>query len=314
MIVHALPGDIASSTALGMQAMTALASPSTPTLGTLVFAHANGFPAGTYRLLFEAWRAAGWRVLAPAQFGHDPAYPVTSNWPHLHDELAAFIEREAGGASVMLVGHSLGGFLSLMVALRRPGLVRGVVLLDSPVIAGWRARTLQVAKFTGWGERFSPAAVSRRRREHWPDAQAALSHFASKPAFARWHPEVLRDYIEHGLAAEEGRHALRFRREVETEIYRTLPHHLPALLRAHPPQAPVAFIGGRASREVRQAGIAATRALTRGRMVWVDGTHLFPMEHPLETAADVLRCLAGFEAPLSPQARLESGPATVPSV
>jgi hypothetical protein len=25
---------------------------------TIVFAHANGFPAGTYRLLFEAWRLA----------------------------------------------------------------------------------------------------------------------------------------------------------------------------------------------------------------------------------------------------------------
>ena len=25
---------------------------------TLVFAHANGFPAGTYRQLFDAWRAA----------------------------------------------------------------------------------------------------------------------------------------------------------------------------------------------------------------------------------------------------------------
>ena len=31
---------------------------------TLVFSHANGFPAGTYRVLFEAWRAAGWRVVA----------------------------------------------------------------------------------------------------------------------------------------------------------------------------------------------------------------------------------------------------------
>ncbi len=26
--------------------------------GAIVFSHANGFPAGTYRLLFERWRAA----------------------------------------------------------------------------------------------------------------------------------------------------------------------------------------------------------------------------------------------------------------
>ena len=32
--------------------------------GTLVFSHANGFPAGTYRTLFDRWREAGWRVVA----------------------------------------------------------------------------------------------------------------------------------------------------------------------------------------------------------------------------------------------------------
>ena len=53
----------------------------------LVFSHANGFPAGTYEQLFKTWRAAGWRVKAVEKFGHDPAYPVTSNWPRLRDQL-----------------------------------------------------------------------------------------------------------------------------------------------------------------------------------------------------------------------------------
>ena len=46
----------------------------------IVFSHANGFPAGTYRQLFEAWRGAGFEVHALERFGHDPAYPVRSNW------------------------------------------------------------------------------------------------------------------------------------------------------------------------------------------------------------------------------------------
>jgi pimeloyl-ACP methyl ester carboxylesterase len=92
--------------------------------GTLVFSHANGFPAGTYRLLFEAWRQAGWRVEAIEKIGHDPRYPVTSNWPRLRDQLIDFItERQAGPA--WLVGHSLGGLLSLLAASRRPDLARG---------------------------------------------------------------------------------------------------------------------------------------------------------------------------------------------
>ena len=43
----------------------------------LVFSHANGFPAGTYRQLFEFWRDAGWRVVALDQFGHDEHFPVS---------------------------------------------------------------------------------------------------------------------------------------------------------------------------------------------------------------------------------------------
>ncbi len=59
---------------------------------TLVFSHANGFPAGSYRKLFDAWTHAGWRMLAPPQFGHDAAYPVVSNWRPTRDELIRFIE------------------------------------------------------------------------------------------------------------------------------------------------------------------------------------------------------------------------------
>ena len=64
---------------------------------TIVFSHANGFPAGTYRVLFDAWRDAGWQVAAVDKFGHDPRYPVSSNWPKLRDQLIDFIDDEVGG-------------------------------------------------------------------------------------------------------------------------------------------------------------------------------------------------------------------------
>lgn len=257
---------------------------------TIVFSHANGFPAGTYRLLFEHWRAAGWRVHAVEKFGHAPAWPVTSNWPHLRDELIHCVEREAQGPA-FLVGHSLGGYLSVLAAARRPELACGVLLLDSPIIGGWKASALHFAKATGLGKRFSPGAVSQRRRQHWPSAAAAYEHFAAKPAFARFEPAVLRDYVAAGMEARGGLHALAFRREVETEIYNTLPHHIAAVLRRHPLRCPMAFIGGMRSAEVRQVGMRATERLTAGRVRWIEGSHLFPMERPQETAQAVLAAL-----------------------
>jgi pimeloyl-ACP methyl ester carboxylesterase len=259
---------------------------------TLVFSHANGFPAGTYRLLFDAWRAAGWRVLALPKFGHDPAYPVTSNWPHSRDELIHFIEREAPGEAVQLVGHSLGGYLSLLVACRRPDLAAGLVLLDSPVLAGWRAHSVQVAKTARLIGRISPGRVSKSRRHHWASAEEAHAHYAAKSVFARWDPRVLADYIACGIEPDPaGGVRLAFSREVETRFYNTLPHHFGRLLKRHPPACPVAFVGGTRSAEVRQAGLAETRAVTRGRIEWLEGTHLFPMEQPLPTAQTVLRLM-----------------------
>jgi pimeloyl-ACP methyl ester carboxylesterase len=55
-------------------------------------------------------------------------------------QLADFVRAgiKAGAPAPFLVGHSLGGFLSLMCAARHPELARGVLLIDSPVLGGWR--------------------------------------------------------------------------------------------------------------------------------------------------------------------------------
>lgn len=259
--------------------------------GAIVFSHANGFPAGVYRQLFEAWRAQGYAVHALDKFGHDPAWPVTSNWPHLRDQLIAFIDAEVGGPA-WLVGHSLGGILSVLAASKRPDLARGVVLLDSPIIAGWRAHSLQVAKATGLMPRITPSRVSRSRRQAWPSLAAVREHFAKKAAFARWDPSVLEDYVKGGFVRRGGQTVLAFDREVESRIYDTLPHHMQRVLRRHPLRCPLAFIGGQQSAESRQAGVEATRRLAGERFVWTEGTHLFPMEQPDATATEVLRLLS----------------------
>jgi pimeloyl-ACP methyl ester carboxylesterase len=262
---------------------------------TIVFAHANGFPAGTYRLLFDRWRAAGWAVLAPDKFGHDPRYPVSSNWPHLRDELIDFVRVHAAGRPVWLVGHSLGGYLSLLAACHRPDLAAGVLMLDAPVVAGWRAHSLKVVKATGLIARLPPGKVSRRRRPHWPSADDAHRHFQAKPAFARWDPRVLADYIAAGIEPDPaGGVRLAFRREVETAIYDSLAHHVERLLQRHRPPCPVRFIGGTRSAELHRAGLAATRRLTHGQLRWVEGSHLFPMERPDATADAVLDELASM--------------------
>ncbi|WP_280189343.1 alpha/beta hydrolase [Delftia sp. PS-11] len=255
----------------------------------VVFSHANSFGLPTYRLLLSLLAQRGIVAQGVERFGHDPRYPVTNNWPHLVEELAAFARAEVArvGGPVFLVGHSLGGFLSVMAAARHPELARGVLLIDSPLISGWRANALGVAKRTQIVGSVSPGKVSQRRRNAWASDEEALAYFSAKKAFAQWHPEVLQDYVRGGLDDVDGRRMLRFTREVETAIYNTLPHNLASLLYHHPLRCPAAFIGGRASVEMRQVGMDLTRRITRGRVMMLDGSHLFPMERPHATAAAI---------------------------
>ncbi len=277
--------------------------------GLIVFSHANSFPASTYRVLFAQLRDRGFRIAAVEKYGHDPKYPVSNNWPHLVQQLVDFASQQTGGQDekAWLVGHSLGGFLSVMAAARAPQLARGVLLIDSPLIGGWRATTLGLAKRTPLVGSVSPGRISRARRNAWPDAAAALAHFRHKKAFARWDPQVLADYIEHGTHDEghgaERRRVLGFDRDVETAIYNTLPDHLDRLLRRHPLKCPVAFLGGRQSAEMRQVGMAMTARIVGadgrgdpGRVMMLDGSHLFPMERPLATAAAIEASLANMGA------------------
>ncbi len=269
-------------------------SPARP--APIVFSHANGFPAGTYRQLFDVWRSAGHGVHAIDRLGHDARHPVTSNWPHLRDELISFIEATAGGPA-WLVGHSLGGILNIIAAAERPDLVEGVVLLDSPLIAGWRAHTLRWAKATGLVQRVSPGRIARTRRNSWPTQAAVREHFQRKAVFAKWAPRVLDDYVAAGFVKRGHQWVLAFDRDVEANIYDTLPHHVAPLLARKPLRCPVAFIGGRQSTEARQAGVAATKRLVGDLFAWTSGTHLFPMEHPKDAAQLVLQMIRRMASP-----------------
>jgi len=270
----------------------------------VLFFHGNSFPASTYKVMLNELRHRGLQVHALEKIGHNPAYPVSSNWPHLVEELRAYAQPLVAVHSgpVVLVGHSLGGMLSLMLAAQYPELAHAVVMVDSPAVAGWQAHVLQLSKKLSLTNTFSPGAVSQKRRHVWANLEEVRAHFASKKHFARWLPQVLEDYIQHGTEAAlvdgQVQRVLCFSRDIETQIYNSVPHNLEGILKRHPLKCPVSLVAARHSREMRIAGGDFTKRVTKGRITIIDGTHLVPMESPVATASAVEAAILNMLGPV----------------
>jgi pimeloyl-ACP methyl ester carboxylesterase len=246
----------------------------------LHFSHANGFPAACYRKMFS-YLEHDFEIRFVEAIGHDPRRPVTDGWPHLVAELLERVERY--GEPVLGVGHSLGGYLTALAALKRPGLFRAIILLDSPILGRWQGTVFGVIKRFGLADRVTPAGATRGRRDAWATAEEAYAHFRNKKAFERFDPDCLRDYVTLGTAPCPHGLRLAFDPAIEARIYRAFPHgldrELPRL------RVPAGFICGRESAESRRIGLATTRR--HFRLTRIEGGHLFPFEQPAAAARAV---------------------------
>jgi pimeloyl-ACP methyl ester carboxylesterase len=242
----------------------------------LVFLHANGFNAFTYRRLL-APLAADWRILAIDQRGHGattlPADPVgRDDWIDLRDDLlAAFAALEL--RDVVLSGHSMGGTVSLLAAAHRRDLARALVLLD-PVMIEAPTRTP--------GAEPSPmVAAALRRRPTFPTREAALIAYRGRGAFTTWPEAMLEDYLAAGLlAAADGGFSLACTPQWEASNYAAQGHDSWGALAAY--EGPVTILGAETGSTLHIPERLADGGLPPGvRLERLAGsTHFLPMEHP----------------------------------
>ena len=247
------------------------------------FSHANGFPAECYQKLFD-FLSPRFDVGYINAIGHDPRYPVTDNWPHLVEELIAHISAHYR-KPVIGVGHSMGGYLTFMAAMQRPELFKAIVLLDAPLISYLKSRGLEMTKWMGIVDRVTPAASTRNRRRTWADEKQALAHFRTRALFRHFDPECLADYVRHGMVRQGDHLRLLFDPEIEYRIYCAIPHHFADY--TEPLKVAAGFVGGRDSEEVRRVGLSMMKRRYHFRFKRIEGTHLFPFEHPQITATAI---------------------------
>lgn len=169
---------------------------------SLLFAHANGFNAGTYRHLLEPL-ADDMRLYSVDLRGHGKSTLAAnpkgmSSWHIYRDDLLRLVQ-ELDGRPKMLVGHSMGATVSLMAAAARPNWATGLVLVEPVILPPRDLRWLNIMRALGLIDRLYPmVAKAKRRRSIWPSAEAMFDAYRGRGAFRTWPEEVVRDYVEGG--------------------------------------------------------------------------------------------------------------------
>lgn len=160
----------------------------------IVFSHANGFNARTYRTVL-ADLAPRFRILAVDLRGHGrTALPTETegrnSWDGLADDLLALMAAlDVRGA--VLSGHSMGGTSSLLAAGRAPERVKSLVLFDPVLFPAEARRAMQGP---------SPLEIgARRRRAVFASREEAIAAYTGRGAFKTWTPTQLADYVADGF-------------------------------------------------------------------------------------------------------------------
>ena len=174
---------------------------------SVIFVHANGFNAQTYRQALQPLSGA-LRILAVDLRGHGesrlPADPeALRDWNVYADDLLRVIDA-LGVGELILSGHSMGGTACILSAARCRGQVKSLVLFD-PVLLGRAQR---------WATRLPGArkAMERRmplfkqataRRSIFKDRADAFTAYRGRGAFKSWPETAIADYGAGGFRDRE---------------------------------------------------------------------------------------------------------------
>lgn len=246
----------------------------------VLFLHANGFNAMTYRQIFEPL-GTGLRILAIDQRGHGRSTLETRieghHWLRYADDLLALLEALREPMPRVLAGHSMGGAAILLASPRLPsGPQPGIVLFD-PVL-----RTVDDAPDAAAMAESVLVRGATRRNALFTSRQAALDSYRGRGAFKTWPEAMIEDYLEDGLRQQaDGQYTLSCAPAWEAANFLTTYEHspVPALETA---RAPVRILRAEHDSTCRLGpDSAAWQGHARVQLETVPGTtHFLPMERP----------------------------------
>jgi len=189
----------------------------------VLFLHATGFNAITYQSILEPL-GARMHAAAVDLRGHGrsrlPANPrKLKSWNKFRDDVIQILEKTAPEGAV-LGGHSMGATVALLVAGRRPDLVKGLVLVDPVLMRRTIYRMYNIPLFNMLIQKNALAKGALRRRRDFGSPAEAADQLRGRGAFKTWRTPFLDDYVVDGvLRQDNGNYSLSCTPEWESAVF-----------------------------------------------------------------------------------------------
>lgn len=192
---------------------------------TIHFSGANGFPAAGYASFLGQFRDT--RTISGME---NRGAWVERQLPPEKFSMNAFADDLISGLSsqfqtpVIGMGHSHGGQVTMIAALKRPELFSKLVIIEAaslpnPYIDLIYRKLPKAALF----KIFPFMRGSETRRKVWPSRAAFIERYSTHPTFKLFTKTALEEYAQHGLfEREDGKFELVFDPRWESHIFRNI--------------------------------------------------------------------------------------------
>ena len=261
----------------------------------LLFLHANGFNAQTYRAVLEP---LGIHVIALDLRGHGhssglPVNPVKlKNYEPFINDITEFAQTYIDGKFV-IAGHSLGAICGLFAVQKLGEQVSGYIGFDTVSLPMFLYAGSRFAFFRQITKNYLPIAKSAgRRKSIFQSKEEALERYTNRGAFKNIDVGILKDYLDSGLVEKDGAYHLACTPALEQALFAAQHHNPYKAARFLPDNSHMIYAGGR-----DRVSSSYTRAKMQRMQPNIsvscnpDLLHLFPLQNP-QIAIDTLkRCL-----------------------
>lgn len=270
----------------------------------LVFLHANGFNAQSYRAVMEnlGVHSVVFDMRGHGQSRKLPQPMSMPNWHIFRDDCVEFFDRHLPSLTegpVVLAGHSFGGVSAALCAPFLEGRLSGYVGFDPVSVPFLFRLTSNLPGGRSYMKKRVPIARNAGRRKFvFESPDAAFSRWQGRGAFRGMPDDILRDYIDGGLIKRsDGQWELACDPKWEQAIFVAQWHNIFKAARSLPDNSTFIYAGGKMPVSTSGSRNAVLKAQPKINVQFDPSlAHLFPLIHP-EYSAQILRdVLDKFEA------------------